>query len=486
MSALTHQRPWARLLSDRRALVALGALALLLVFASSSSHHPTSFRLSSASRSPPVWASTQHGLTQRFFASPYADHRATFVHAVVRREDETQRREDVDWDNYVSIPVHVEKLPYKDEGHQVKSTWTAFVQEIVCTHTFAGQTYETKAFQSFVVWVQFVGCPLPRELDAAMEANPGKTLETTMEWKYKEGKGSFVKTITLKAHYPEPESEFGICLSPVWGHLDARATLEWRENMRSLGVATVHWHARDASVGDFVERYNRATGAKDTFMYAPPMSLETYGHRKNMADAGLYGDQILYYVSCKFRSHQLHPTRWLAHLDRDEDFIPKKLPSASLSARDAAAEIATLIPDHFASLPADLGSACFGKGYHSNLLDVSPLVPEKVARTPPLELAYIEKVGDPGASVNYGERWFPGFHAAIFENGTQWMSPSVPFRFLHQVPHGGSLNLPASYTPPYPKVDLEAYLARLWELRERTWDKIGWGCSEIPCRFEDD
>ena len=54
----------------------------------------------------------------------------------------------------------------------------------------------------------------------------------------------------------------------------------------------MHWHARDAVVGDFVERYNRATNAKDTFLYAPPTSLETYGHRNNLADAGLYGDQV--------------------------------------------------------------------------------------------------------------------------------------------------------------------------------------------------
>jgi len=74
--------------------------------------------------------------------------------------------------------------------------------------------YETRAFESYVGWVSFVGCPLPRELDDVLDANPRKLLETTLKWVYKEDKGSFSKTLTLKAHYPEVESEVSLLSSP--------------------------------------------------------------------------------------------------------------------------------------------------------------------------------------------------------------------------------------------------------------------------------
>ena len=87
---------------------------------------------------------------------------------------------------------------------------------------------------------------------------------------------------------------------------------------------------------------------------------------------------------------------------------------------------------------------------------------------------------------SYGERWFPGFRSERFENGTEWMSDAVPFRFLHQLPRNGRLTLPDNYTAPYVRDDLEAYLALLWETREETWDKLEWVCDQIPCRFEAD
>lgn len=55
-----------------------------------------------------MWASTQHGLVQKFFDEPFADHRATFVHAVIRSENETYRTEGAEWDRYVAVPVHIE------------------------------------------------------------------------------------------------------------------------------------------------------------------------------------------------------------------------------------------------------------------------------------------------------------------------------------------------------------------------------------------
>ncbi|GAA5929660.1 hypothetical protein JCM3775_006512 [Rhodotorula graminis] len=518
-TSTSTRRPWQRFTKDDRGLVAAVVAVVLLIFIASASRHPAVATVATAATAslgrlpdslkaalqqhgqrPVVWASTQHGLVQKFFDAPFDEHRATFIHAVVRSENDTYRREDAEWDRYVSVPVHVEKLPWYNPAHQIKSTPTDFVSHIECSHAFLGKVYDTRAFESHVGWVSFVGCPLPRELDAVLDANPRKLLETTIKWVYKEDKGSFSKTLTLKAHHPEAESEFGICLSPIWGHLDARATLEWRENMRLLGVKTVHWHARAAVVGDWVERYNYVTGSSDTFMYAPPMSLETYGHRNNMADNGLYGDQIVYYISCKFRSHQKNPTRWLAHLDRDEDFMPKVFPSAALAAADSLAQLSSTLPEHFASLPDDLGTACYGKSYHAGLVDVSSHVSPKVAHTQPLELAYYDQVSEPSpsvkcmhrinayevASVHYGERWFPGFRSERFENGTEWMSDAVPFRFLHQLPRNGRLTLPDNYTAPYVRDDLEAYLALLWETREETWDKLEWVCDQIPCRFEAD
>lgn len=239
--------------------------------------------------------------------------------------------------------------------------------------------------------------------------------------------------------------------------------------------------------------------------------------------------QIVYYISCKFRSHQKNPTRWLAHLDRDEDFMPKVFPSAASPAADSLAQLSGTIPEHFASLPDDLGTACYGKSYHTGLVDVPAQVSPKVAETQPLELAYYDQVSEPSPSVkcmhrinayevasvqcvlvfpsrerahgprlpklvlladspsrarSYGERWFPGFRSERFENGTEWMSDAVPFRFLHQLPRNGRLTLPDNYTAPYVRQDLEAYLALLWETREETWDKLKWGCEQIPCRFE--
>jgi hypothetical protein len=53
----------------------------------------------------------------------------------------------------------------------------------------------------------------------------------------------------------------------------------------------VHWYARDASVQTWVDSYNAATGAKDTFVYAPPISLHNYA-KKGLPSAGLYSDQV--------------------------------------------------------------------------------------------------------------------------------------------------------------------------------------------------
>ena len=86
-------------------------------------------------------------------------------------------------------------------------------------------------------------------------------------------------------------------------------------------------------------------------------------------------------------------------MDRDEDFIPKVFPPATLPEPEYAEQLSHILPDHFASLPEDLGSACFGKSYHSGLVDVSDLVSPEVASTRPLELARVDSLPDPTASV---------------------------------------------------------------------------------------
>ncbi|GAA5942333.1 hypothetical protein JCM3775_003226 [Rhodotorula graminis] len=523
-AALFSQRLRARLWQNRGVLAVVGGLSLLLfVLASpsppaSTSRPPTSTAARAAAAAPlqsssrpsrrkpsssgqVVWASTQAGLVQKRLAAPFDDHRATFIHAVVQRENETYRTPGADWQRYVALPLHVEKLPYADPAHQIHSAHLDFVSVAKCTHTFDGEMYETRALSDHADYVYFVRCPIPDELDEELDAVPDGTLKTTLTWVYRDGQGSFNKTFTLEAHYPEPETEFGVCLSPIWAHLDARATLEWRENLRTLGVQAVHWHARDAAVGDFVQRYVDASGAKDTWLYSPPTSLETYGHRDNLADNGLYGDQIIYYLSCKFRSLHTSPSRWLAFIDRDEDFVPKVYPSAALSDDEAAAQLARLLPDYFSTVPEAVGSTCFGKGYHGALIkSVAKRVPAEVAKTQPLELAWIQKLGPPTtsikcmhrtkafihATVHYGEQWYPGYAPVTLENGTEHMSDAVPFRLIHQIPKGGWFSVPKPYTPPYVRDDLEAYLARLWRLREATWDKMGWACSEVPCRFASD
>jgi len=98
-------------------------------------------------------------------------------------------------------------------------------------------------------------------------------------------------------------------------------------------------------------------------------------------------------------------------MDRDEDYVPKVYPPASLPESEAAAQLARLLPDYFASVPSDIGSACFGKGYHTGLLDLADEVSPEVAATQPLELAWIGKQSPPGNSVKCMHR-MTGFEYA--------------------------------------------------------------------------
>ncbi|BGP51741.1 hypothetical protein JCM10450v2_007691 [Rhodotorula kratochvilovae] len=492
-SLLGEQRPAHSLFLDRRVL-ACGA-ALFLVVLALFSHAPLR-SLTSRSSGEVVWASPEKGLVQAMLSAPHDNLRLTVAHAVVRRNNETYRQPNLPHDRFVSIALHIETLPYRDPAHQIHSYNVGqHIDTFTCEHDFSGESFTRAGELRHFSWLEFAVCPLPRELDALMAEKPKSTLVTTIVWKYKGGEGEFRHTVELEAHYPEAEEEFGICLSPIWGHLDARATLEWRENMRRNGVNTVHWHARDAVVGDFVNRYVKATGAKDTFMYAPPVSLETYGHRNNLNDNGVYGDQIIYYLSCKLRSHQRYPTRWIGFLDRDEDFLPRELSptlDAATGARlpPSATANSSLLPGYFANVADDIGSICFGKGYHGRLLNISDAVPASVAQTQPLELAYFAAYGGTTlsvkcmhrvngmelASVHYGERWYPGFRQQIHDNVTE---PTLPFRFVHQTPHGAGNGGPA----PYPADEFARFLGNLWIERERIWEEMRWPCSEVPCRF---
>ncbi|SGY17702.1 BQ5605_C015g07865 [Microbotryum silenes-dioicae] len=432
-----------------------------------------------------VWAGSDVGLSQRMFAEPNDNYRATFIHAVVRSNADTYRKEDLDYDLYVSLAMHIEVIPYHNAFHQLTSTDPSiFTIGVACEHEFAGQFYSVEGWQHNLVWVAVVNCPVPTHLEEAMKtrANLHTPFRSTPTIPSRGARCVFGDCSQLLRS--PIKLLFGICLSLIWGHLNARATLEWRENARHLGVDTVHWHARDASVAEWVRRYNSVTSAKDTFMYSPPTSLETYGHRKNLADNGLYGDQVVYYNSCKFRSHQLYPTRWLGYLDRDEDFFPKILPPTMSAAtgqrlRPEETMLRTLLPDYFANVAADIGSVCLEKAYHGHKLDLDDVVPLKVASTAFPELGYagawmplgqnhkcMHRVnGYESASVHYGEGWYPGFHQVIHDNVT---SASVPFYIWHQLAHGAYLGNP----PPYKVEELKRYIGDLWIERERIWDRM--------------
>ncbi|SCV68120.1 BQ2448_241 [Microbotryum intermedium] len=445
-----------------------------------------------------VWAGSDERFSQRLLAEPNDNLRATFIHSVVRSNADTYRKDGLDYDLYVSLAMHIEVIPYHHDEWQVVSTDLSYLTTgVTCRHEFAGHSYSVEGWQHYLTWAVIVNCPLPTPLEEAISRNTRATLHTALTWTYKEDKGKFTHSLSLTAHHPEPESEFGICLSPIWGHLDARATLEWRENVRRLGVDTVHWHARDASVAEWVRRYNLVTDTKDTFMYAPPTSLETYGHRENLADNGLYGDQIIYYTSCRFRSHQLYPTRWLGYLDRDEYFLPRNLPpTMSAASRQHLPPdptiLRTFLPDYFSNVSAELGSVCFARSYHAHKLDVdfSDVVPPHVASTPFPELGYVKTWWPPAlshkcmhrvngnemASVHYGEAWYPGFSQVIYDNAT---SGSLPFYLWHRPsPDAGP-----GVAPPYQLEELKQYIGNIWIERERIWDQMQWGCDSLPCRF---
>ncbi|SCZ89815.1 BZ3500_MvSof-1268-A1-R1_Chr1-3g01595 [Microbotryum saponariae] len=419
-----------------------------------------------------VWAGSDIGLSQKMLTKPNDNLRATFIHSVVKSNAATYRNDGLDYDLYVSLAMHVEAIPYHHDQWQIVSTDLSYLTTaIACTHVFAGQLFTVEGWQHFLTWSFVVNCPIPPQLAEAMAQNTGLVLHTKIAWTYKEDRGKFSHALSLKAHHPEPESEFGICLSPIWGHLNARATLEWRENVRRLGVDTVHWHARDASVAEWVRRYNSVTGAKDTFMYAPPTSLETYGHRKNLAENGLYGDQVRQII-----------------LDPDHAGLPstgERIPPDPTILR-------TFLLDYFSNVSAELGSVCFARSYHAGKVDFdfSDVVPPQVASTPFPLLGYLKTWWPPArshkcmhrvngnemASVNYGEAWYPGFSQIIYDNVT---SSKLPFYLWHRP----SDDAGPGVEPPYPPNELKQYIADLWIQRERTWARMRWKCDSLPCRF---
>ena len=117
---MPSQRLRTRLAQNRGVAAVLFVTTLLVLFVASPSTRPTSVTnaLASTSRSTSrhkptssgqvVWASTQPGLVQKYLAPPFNNHRATFIHAVVQRENETYRTHGADWQRYVALPLHVE------------------------------------------------------------------------------------------------------------------------------------------------------------------------------------------------------------------------------------------------------------------------------------------------------------------------------------------------------------------------------------------
>lgn len=85
------------------------------------------------------------------------------------------------------------------------------------------------------------------------------------------------------------------------------------------------------------------------------------------------------------------PSRWLSYTDRDEDFFPKVLPSASSSTTQYSSDVESLnalLPSYFSAVESDIGSICFRRIFQSGLLTVNDLVSEEVAATPPLKLSH--------------------------------------------------------------------------------------------------
>jgi hypothetical protein len=204
------------------------------------------------------------------------------------------------------------------------------------------------------------------------------------------------------------------------GHVSTLATLEWRLHHHNLGVETVHWYARDASVQTWVDSYNAATGAKDTFVHAPPILLDHYGHSAALG-GGFYLDQVslavapglfpapdlslqvMYYQDCKLRSLHERPTQYLAYIDRDEFIYPSYLltprPSwTPLTLHLSQLPLNSFMSAYFSTMEPDTGSACFRRelqtGPPISLLD---LVSETVGSTEPTQLAWLSHLGKPAS-----------------------------------------------------------------------------------------
>lgn len=72
--------------------------------------------------------------------------------------------------------------------------------------------------------------------------------------------------IQVQLHRPEEKVETAVCLSPAfYKKMPLLRWLEWREHLRRLGNFRVNWYGRDARMEDFVNVYNRLSGAKDIF-----------------------------------------------------------------------------------------------------------------------------------------------------------------------------------------------------------------------------
>ncbi|KAI5478724.1 ABC transporter [Pseudohyphozyma bogoriensis] len=332
-----------------------------------------------------VWSNKAQGIRQYWFPEPWENYRLTVFHAVVRDISDTYKQRFDGWhDNngldgrFVQILGLVEETPYpKPEWApwQVLSSHKKVVRAVEChfsATTSAARDVTDGAFvashESDIIprdleWAAILNCPVPPvfvglrsgeiALRLVLHLDSSPTSPTSLE----------VDINLAPSKVPvAAEGSAAICVSPMWGHTPAQQLVEWRQHHLNIGVDTVHWYARDQSVKNWVDALNKEMGTKDDFMYAPPVSRETFGKAEGaLKDAGQYADQTLYYLDCKLRSiSSSHPTQWVSFTDLDEHFLPASLSPASLPSS---------LPSFLKSQLKRVGSLCISRTNYRLLPD---------------------------------------------------------------------------------------------------------------------
>jgi hypothetical protein len=161
------------------------------------------------------------------------------------------------------------------------------------------------------------------------------------------------------------------------------------------------------------------TGAKDTFMHAPPISLHSYA-KLGYTMAGMYSDQVrdslanlsskfllmgfpqvIYYQHCKLKSTHNQATQHLAYIDWDEFLLPAYLVTprsswTSLSLNLSRVPLHTSLATYLATLDLDVASLCIKRRLMNGLVAIpSDMVDHGVWQSAPPQLMQVSKVSRP-------------------------------------------------------------------------------------------